>query len=441
MPDPYRLEYSPAKGGYWPDDGNLDWPALARQLKEGGYVIFPMLKQQELAEFKQRFLAGTYAKMPELNASNKEPFATFRNDGIVDGKYETPRVAFDPSAKSPYFTIGMATPGAFGAINMPSANHTPFAREMRLLTHVRTKRLFKELAKLLAEEAAQAGLSTDVTHQHIYDRWVTRRLGVTQQKESTHRDLHLPAVGWPVLNDQDGGRFREEALKATCFGHVFGGWVGTHDRGFSAAPGSHTAPAIQPRPAVPAGFKHTDKEHGFSAADKAAFKRWDPYIQQINVPAGSAVIFYQTMIHKVNPSKTLADPYGVWLHITSNLCVWEKSTLSEIFRQRKGLPEAFGNGYVDMIINNKALSMLPSAQTPHIYSSNHAAFHPEYLNAFASGLDTRLVQRGFMSSRGYRYDRPKNRRLVYRDFIRAAPDLDYSPEDRTVMKPRVIYRS
>jgi len=439
IPEPYRLEYPRAQRGYWPGVDNLDWAALARQLKEGGYVIFPMLTKLELALFKERFLVDTYAKMPELNATNAEPFATFRNDGIVYGKYKTPRVPLNPLAESPKFTIGMATPGAFGAINMPSANHTPFAREMRMITHLRTQRLFQELAKLLAREANAAGIATAVTHQHIYDRWVTRKYGAQQGRESTHRDLHLPAVGWPILRNQTWGRFRDVRLKATCFGHVFGGWVGTHDRGFSAAPGSHTAPAIQPMPAVPAGFKHTNKEHGFSTADKAMFKRWDPYIQQIHVPAGSVVIFYQTLIHKVHPGKTEINPYGLWLHVTSNLCVWKKDELRELRSQNGGaLPEAFGNGYVDMIIDNKALSMLPSAQTPGIYSSNHSSNFPEIVNAFASGLDERLVQRGFQSSGGYRYDRPRFRFLVYRDFIREAPALAYSAQDREVMKPRLI---
>lgn len=453
LPEPHSLEYPAAEPRFFDSETELDWSTLARQLKNAGYVVVPFLDKRQVEEvFVRRFLAS-YKTMPELNKTNTEPFATFKNNGAVNGHVDTPRRQLMESGEG-NFTIGAATPGAFGGINMPSGNHVAFSRLLRTLFHEHSEPLFVELSKLLAQDALDRG-HDDVTvlHQHIFDRWVTRRRGVRQDKESTHRDLHMPATGWPVINDTDWGskRQNDDNLTATNFGHVFGGWVGSHDRVFSAAPGSHTASVVQEKPAVPPGFKHTDSEHGFSTDRfEGEYDRWKEYIQQIYVPAGSVVIFYQTLVHNVTPSafvpKVLGvdknEKYGMWLHLASNLTVWDSSVLETLVKQTGVFPETFGHrgteGYTDMVINNKCLSMLPSAQTPSIFSSNHYSM-PHILNAFSSGLVPELIEEFTSKAHGNTYTRPKRIRLVYRDFIKNSPDLTYSNKDIEVMKPRKLW--
>ena len=153
--------------------------------------------------------------------------------------------------------------GGFAALGNPSSFHHPWVRKMR-------------------EQLTSAILETDALPidgrklENPFDRLIYRIVGETPSAESMHRD---------------------EAATALDGDTVFGGWVNLDDEPqyFSCCPRTHKDVG--------------GKNKGFAKIEKSEYEKFrSPSPDRpagwvvVEIPPGSALIFYERLVHEVNPT-------------------------------------------------------------------------------------------------------------------------------------------
>ena len=197
--------------------------------------------------------------------------------------------------------------GGFSALGNPSSFHNYFIRFVRY-------KVFKNLKNILKHQYK------DKYIQCLFDRMLYRPSGQTPSKESWHRDSS------PTLNEND---------------IVFGGWTNFDDTSqyFSCVPGTHEKQDKS-------GFM-TIKDQKFTGT-------------KVEIKPGYGILFHQTLIHEVLPTKLKYNSYRIFHGIR----------ISDI----QGTPFDYTK-----IIEDQGVPPLPSGQIPPMYAKLHKINHLEKL--------------------------------------------------------------
>mgnify|MGYP000868137029 CR=1 FL=1 len=204
--------------------------------------------------------------------------------------------------------------GGFSALGNPSSFHNYFVRFVRY-------KVFKILKNILKNQYKGKYI------QCLFDRMMYRPSGQTPSKESWHRDSSQS------LHENDT---------------VFGGWVNFDDNSqyFSCVPGT---------------YKKQDKS-GFMPIKDEDFTG-----TKVEIKPGHGILFHQTLIHEVLPTKLKYNSYRVFHGIR----------ISDI----KDTPF----DYTD-IIEDQGVPPEPSGQIPPMYAKLHLVNHLEKLINFSKFL-------------------------------------------------------
>lgn len=202
--------------------------------------------------------------------------------------------------------------GGFGALGNPASFHNYFVRWHRL-------RLYKQVEKLFPK---------DKKVQALFDRMMIRPAFECPSRESWHRDV--------APNTLDGDI-------------VLGGWTNFDSlpQYFSCVPGTHD----------PTG------NTGFVSIKNQNFKG-----QKIKIDPGWAILFHQSIIHEVLPTKLTYTSYRIFhgFRIT-----------------QPGVKPLFD--YSDTIAN-QGIPQLPSGQNPPMYAKLHWVHHVQKLVQWSVNL-------------------------------------------------------
>jgi len=382
-----------------------DWKRHAKTLLRDGYVVFPLLSNEETRRFRDG-----------LGAAPEVPGAAPVFESVEGGKT----------------TRGSNwSRGGFGGGNLPSLNHHPYQRILRAMAAERTAVLFRKLSKLLiASQTEKTGGSYNASLQQLFDRWVLRYYGAKPTAESWHRDTSPRFLNHPDYSRYDANRTNDPGmwnsmigtgkLCETNPGNVFGSFFGSDDRTMCLVPGSH----LVHDPENPTFGKGFDK---FSKEQQAALGE-----QRVNVfvPAGSMIVFFQSICHEVNPQATKVKPFALWLHCVFNLLLIDASTAPAT------PPEYFGAGYADLIMNERSLSMLPSGQNPRTYPKLGWVFGRQALEKFSMNFDPRLITDKPLQTTGEIF-RVVPEAILFAPWIRDSIPA-YTESERAVMLPHYI---
>lgn len=217
----------------------------------------------------------------------------------------------------------LETLGGFGAIGgNPSVYHHPYFRELRQKI---TTQFVQQVAKPLV---TQLQLPEDIKIQTLFDRPAKRHKSQKAQAEGFHRDI--------------------APKNCICENDIImGGWcnIGPEIQKFTYVPGSHLDTTLYNVSNNPGFHKITNKEE---------IEKLEQLKETIEVPIGYGIAFPQHIIHKIigTPTKTTSLRQFIGFRITTS----EKSLFDQ-----------------DSIIINQGVPLLPSGQTPRIYSQNHGS--------------------------------------------------------------------
>ena len=210
--------------------------------------------------------------------------------------------------------------GGFGALGNPSSFHNYFTRYVRFKVFGIVKKLFKK----------------DFNGKYIqclFDRILIRPAGHAPSKESWHRDI-------------------TPGLKEKSF--VIGGWVNLDDKSnyFSCVPKTQTF----------------QKETGFVKLKDQKFTG-----TKIEVKPGHGILFHQSLIHEVLPTKLNYNSYRVFhgFHISD-----EKENIFEYSK----------------IIEDQGVPPLPSGQIPPMYAKLHWVNWIDKLTTFSLKLKPECIE-------------------------------------------------
>jgi hypothetical protein len=236
--------------------------------------------------------------------------------------------------------------GGFGALGNPSSFHNYFTRYVRF-------KVYKIVKKLLLPDYGEKFI------QVLFDRILLRPAGKSPSRESWHRDI-------------------TPGLKNTSL--VLGGWVNLDDKSnyFSCVPGSH---GVQKN----SGFVKL-KDQNFTGT-------------KVEIKPGHGILFNQTIIHEVLPTKLNYDSYRVFhgFHISEEM--------ENIFDYGK-------------YIEDQGVPPLPSGQIPPMYAKLHWVNFLEKIETFSekfkpdcleikhrtsSNTDHRIISREMKSLKEYNF--------------------------------------
>jgi hypothetical protein len=254
--------------------------------------------------------------------------------------------------------------GGFGALGNPSSFHNYFTRYIRF-------RVFQTVKKLLEKDFKGKYI------QGLFDRLLIRPSGKAPSKESWHRDV-------------------TPGLKETSF--VFGGWVNLDNENnhFSCVPGTQ---AVQ-------------KESGFVKLKDQKFTG-----EKIEIHPGHGIIFHQSLIHEVLPTKLKHTSYRIFhgFHISEeNENIFDYSE----------------------IIENQGVPPLPSGQIPPMFAKLHWVNWRDKLEIFSRKLKPECLE---VKSGGA----PKSRTIVHR-FMKSLKEYgfplyrEYDPKEIEILNSQVI---
>lgn len=350
--------------------------SIANQLYTKGYCVFPVFNPAAIPDLRQRFRETLHA-LPEYNPVS-EHCSTFT------------------TAKGKQF--GRWVIDSFGAIGSPSSFHNLFVRQVRLTCYMVAlpilccfETIFQSNASsvqsALRELSLVAPTSARRKLQMLYDRMSLRPCGSVIEGESFHRD-HGP---FPSCDT------------------VFGGWVNldASSQFFACIPETHKTGVFG------------EGKSGFMVETEVDKSK----LQQVEIPAGHAIMFYQDILHMVRPGKVTGDDS------------------MRVYMGYRLTPQDSPQFEIDTIMDRQTLPPLPSGQMPWMYASGYGQFHmqptvvpwsnacirPEYLVTKRKVKDGQALE--------YRYCPQKlNFSLVERG-------LGYGPyteDERVMMKPHPI---
>lgn len=252
-------------------------------------------------------------------------------------------------ASFPEFTIN-ARPlvlGGFAAYGNPSSFHNPFVKRLRkkCLETVVSNGIFTRFLRDMNVE--QSGYKIEV----LFDRILHRFKGQKPVSETAHRDIT------PLSELHDGD-------------YVFGGWLNLSntDQHFMCKPRSH----LDTKDTKTAA----ESSSGFNALSKESTQtEYMPFRKEFSVKPGHLILFPQHILHEVLSNKSNHEQHRLfigWRLTKSN---------SLIFEQQKR-----------QAIRDLSVPVLPSGQTPPMYSANHASVFKNkpfnYISATASPKGT-----------------------------------------------------
>ena len=243
------------------------------------------------------------------------------------------RAEFDDAVRNfPEFIDDFEGPrvmGGFAALGNPGSFHNAFVRRLRL-------RCQDSLVRLLWRDFIDKFYDGSMNFEQVIDRMLKRFPGQSATSESWHRDEAVQKE-----NYQDDV--------------IFGGWVNLDDtpQVFSCRLGTHRVKS---------------EGRGFyvitDPAEKARLRRLR---QQVEIPPGHALVFYENLLHEVVSKKQKTVPmYRVFLG-------WRVTRDTEplLFPTRRDLEEA---------LRKRATMKLKSGQHPAMYSPLH--FMPKVIDRF-----------------------------------------------------------
>lgn len=203
--------------------------------------------------------------------------------------------------------------GGFSALGNASSFHSKFARMMREMT----------FACLLDLDVLPCnGRRVEVA----YDRLLLRREGL---QISIDGDMH-----------------RDECPYAKKGDDVMGGWINLDDtpQTFRCVFGSH----------LDVGNQNT----GFAKLGPEEVSKYSPRLVDVEIPAGSIIVFYERIVHLVLPSKAPRTMYRMFLG----------------FRLTDDDQHLLGAAELNRVIENQAVPRLKSGQIPRLWPKSYQNF-------------------------------------------------------------------
>jgi len=275
--------------------------------------------------------------------------------------------------------------GGFGAFGNPSSFHNPWVRKIRKKLHPVI------LDKIFREHLQETGLKFE---QDI-DRMMIRTPYQTVGKESWHRD---------------------ESKYAKPGDTIFGGWVNfdAFPHYLSACPGTHMEPDAQ------------RKNKGFARIGKKDYPRYEKLKQNICVPPGHILIFFERMVHEVRGSK------GQTIHRL--FMGWRTTRDNEPLLKN-------GSKQLHKALADMAVMPIKSGQTPQMYSGSHWNFHRQKVQDWSERIadqckEHRTVQSGKEQGKVYTnivHQRMKSMREYGFDMY-----PPYEPDEISILMPRKV---
>lgn len=230
---------------------------------------------------------------------------------------------------------GLYVMGGFGAYGTPSSFHNESVRELRRETTSLMNTFFKKTFQQQFPEQT-------FYIERLFDRMCVRKQNTSIPKETWHRDLNPMSM---ILVDQEKKYYTPRPNE-----HIFGGWINLDEspQYFSCALATHNDTII---------VKKGKSESGFVAQNKT-----DETLKptKIEIPSGSAIVFYQKILHQVAPQKYRKDSYRQF----------------QLFRVICSVnpPEPlFPKKAIYKWIEDQATPLLASGQHPPMFSSNHSS--------------------------------------------------------------------
>lgn len=230
----------------------------------------------------------------------------------------------------PEFTLNTSplVLGGFGAYGNPSSFHNPLVKELRkkCLDVVINNGIFTRFLQEMNMNSHEYKIEV------LFDRVLHRYKDQKPVSETAHRDITPQSE----LHDGD---------------YVFGGWLNLSkdDQHFICKPGSHLDIQDTKTSAMaPSGFNKLSKE--------STAINYTPFRQEITVKPGCLIIFPQHILHEVLSIKSKHEQKRLfigWRLTKSNSLIFENQKIQAV--------------------RNLSVPLLPSGQTPPMYSSNHAS--------------------------------------------------------------------
>lgn len=262
----------------------------------------------------------------ELGRDGIETLQVIHQDDLNDIQHSFSHM----EASFPEFTIN-ARPlvlGGFAAYGNPSSFHNPFVKHLRkqCLETVMDNGIFTRFLRDM-----NVG-HTDYKVEVLFDRILHRFQGQKPVSETAHRDI----TPHSELHDGD---------------YVFGGWLNLSntDQHFMCKPGSH----LDTKDTKTA----SESSSGFNTLSKESTQtEYMPFRKEFTVKPGHLILFPQHILHEVLSNKSKHTQYRLFI----GWRLTKSKTL--IFEQQK-----------KQAIRDLSVPVLPSGQTPPMYSANHAS--------------------------------------------------------------------
>lgn len=280
----------------------------------------------------------------ELGRDGIETLQVIHQDDLNDIQHSFSHM----EASFPEFTIN-ARPlvlGGFAAYGNPSSFHNPFVKHLR-----------KQCLKTVMDNGIFTRFLRDMNIGHtdykvevLFDRILHRFQGQKPVSETAHRDI----TPHSELHDGD---------------YVFGGWLNLSntDQHFMCKPGSH----LDTKDTKTA----SESSSGFNTLSKESTQtEYMPFRKEFTVKPGHLILFPQHILHEVLSNKSKHTQYRLFI----GWRLTKSKTL--IFEQQK-----------KQAIRDLSVPVLPSGQTPPMYSANHASV---FKNKPFNYISTTAVPRG-----------------------------------------------
>lgn len=240
--------------------------------------------------------------------------------------------------------------GGFGALANPGSFHAREIQDLRLLTYYAVSEyLFNWLSITNKIPDAEKG---KYKLESLFDRMCIRNENQGKvSREAWHRDIYSYKVQHEKWAYKD--RLDKEECKKSLPNDIFlGGFVNcnnSEDMYFSCVPGMYGL------------FQNS--ESGFDRISETEHAYLNARKQAIKVPPCHVIIFFQGIVHEINPNATVRHPDDV---VSCRLFVGHRLTHDNDC--------LFGKEVLDSWIENGAVPRIPSGQIPPAWSKSHITF-------------------------------------------------------------------
>lgn len=364
---------------------------FARDLIRNGVAVIKLFNSSEVEAYRRKY-TNMFRSVPEL----VHPVFEWANDTKDNSTFVM---------------------GGFGAFGLASSFHHPAVRAMRMDMSIRTRDYLRTFIKQLPEVVGKKrGL------EQLIDRVSVRVTGSSTSAEEWHRDQspHRPDE---TPNNVDV---------------VLGGWVNLDDKQsqfFSCHQKTHTLPPGK------TGFAAVTKEEAARAkANKTA----------IEIPPGHWVVFYQNLVHEVNPTKSKLHSLRQYIGFritTSTRSLFDDCWLDENLQKEYHntiLGQKQTRNWHKWVFVNQGVPPLPSGQYPPMYAKLHRVNHIQKLLDWVPQLKPCMLVADSIPDKT---DERRKRRIPTALPVRFAPSLldahlplypAYSQEEIDLHTPRII---